>query len=425
MLLLWQPLNGFWPKQKHPSFNKEPLMAELAEKIGELGASLASIKEQVGNLATDFTSKLAANGEVSAELKEKTDKALSELGDVTTRLSDMEKRAARERETGEDEQKSLGDLVIDSSEFKAGMLTGASRGSIRVKADRAAITSANTTVGAGRSQGTSLVPGARVPGIFGLPERQLTIRDLVLPGQTASSSIEYVKETGYTNNAAPVAETTAKPYSDLTFDMTSAPVRTIAHLFKASRQILDDAPALRSYIDGRARYGLRFAEENQLLNGSGTGQNIHGLVPQATAFNPAFAAADETGIDRLRLAVLQVVLAEYPATAFVLNPIDWAKIELTKDAGGNYIIGNPQGSLTPTLWNLPVVSTQAMAAGEFLTGAFSFAAQIFDRMEIEVLLSSENVDDFEKNMFTIRAEERLAFAVYRPESFVTGDVEGA
>ncbi|UXS01641.1 phage major capsid protein [Agrobacterium tumefaciens] len=398
---------------------------QLADKIGELGTSLASIKEQVQNLGSDLTEKVRAGADVSAELKEKTDKALSELGDVTTRLGDLEKRAARENEIGENEQKSLGDLVIESADYKAGMLTGASRGSIKVKADRAAITSANTTVGAGRSQGTSLVPGARVPGIFGLPERQLTIRDLVLPGQTSSSSIEYVKETGYTNNAAPVAETTAKPYSDLTFDMTSAPVRTIAHLFKASRQILDDAPALRSYIDGRARYGLRFAEENQLLNGSGTGQNIHGLVPQATAFNPAFTAADETGIDRLRLAVLQVVLAEYPATAFVLNPIDWAKIELTKDAGGNYIIGNPQGSLTPTLWNLPVVSTQAMAAGEFLTGAFSFAAQIFDRMDIEVLLSSENVDDFEKNMFTIRAEERLAFAVYRPESFVTGDVEGA
>ena len=398
---------------------------QLADKIGELGTSLASIKEQVQNLGSDLSEKVRAGADVSAELKEKTDKALSELGDVTTRLGDLEKRAARENEIGENEQKSLGDLVIESADYKAGMLTGASRGSIKVKADRAAITSANTTVGAGRSQGTSLVPGARVPGIFGLPERQLTIRDLVLPGQTSSSSIEYVKETGYTNNAAPVAETTAKPYSDLTFDMTSAPVRTIAHLFKASRQILDDAPALRSYIDGRARYGLRFAEENQLLNGSGTGQNLHGLVPQATAFAPAFAAADETGIDRLRLAVLQVVLAEYPATAFVLNPIDWAKIELTKDAGGNYIIGNPQGSLTPTLWNLPVVSTQAMAAGEFLTGAFSFAAQIFDRMDIEVLLSSENVDDFEKNMFTIRAEERLAFAVYRPESFVTGDVEGA
>lgn len=398
---------------------------QLADKIGELGTSLASIKEQVGNLATDFTSKLSANGEVSAELKEKTDKALSELGDVTTRLGDLEKRAAREKEQGEDEQKSLGQLVIDSDAYKAGNLTGSSRASIKVSADRAAITTANTTVGAGRSPGTSLVPGARVPGIFGLPERQMTIRDLILPGQTASNNVEYVKETGYTNNAAPVAETTAKPYSDITFDMASAPVRTLAHLFKASRQILDDAPALRSYIDGRARYGLRFVEENQLLNGSGTGQNIAGLVPQASAFAPAFTPTASTGIDRLRLAVLQVVLAEYPATAFVLNPIDWAKIELTKDAGNNYIIGNPQGSLTPTLWNLPVVSTQAMASGQFLTGAFSYAAQIFDRMDIEVLLSSENVDDFEKNMFTIRAEERLALAVYRPEAFVTGAVAAA
>lgn len=396
---------------------------QLADKIGELGTSLASIKEQVQNLGSDLTEKVRAGADVSAELKEKTDKALSELGDVTTRLGDLEKRAARERDGGDPDEKSLGDIVVEAAGAQS--FDSSYRGIIKVKADRAAITSANTTVGAGRSQGTSLVPGARVPGIFGLPERQLTIRDLVMPGQTSSSTIEYVKETGFTNNAAPVAETTAKPYSDLTFDMTSSPVRVLAHLFKASRQILDDAPALRSYIDGRARYGLRFVEENQLLNGSGTGQNLHGLVPQATAFNPAFAAADETAIDRLRLAVLQVVLAEYPATAFVLNPIDWAKIELTKDAGGNYIIGNPQGSLTPTLWNLPVVSTQAMAAGEFLTGAFSFAAQIFDRMDIEVLLSSENVDDFEKNLFTIRAEERLAFAVYRPESFVTGDVEGA
>lgn len=398
---------------------------QLADKIGELGTSLASIKEQVQNLGSDLTEKVRAGADVSAELKEKTDKALSELGDVTTRLSDMEKRAAREKENGENEQKSLGELVVESAGFTNGDLQGGARGSIRVKADRAAITTANTTVGAGRSPGTSLVPGDRRPGIIALPDRQLTIRDLVLPGQTSSGNVEYVKETGFTNNAAPVAEGAAKPYSDLTYDLASAPVRTIAHLFKASRQIMDDAPGLRSMIDGRARYGLRFVEENQLLNGSGTGQNIHGLVPQATAFAPAFTDADQTGIDRLRLAILQVVLAEYPATAFVLNPIDWAKIELTKDAGGNYIIGNPQGSLTPTLWNLPVVSTQAMAAGEFLTGAFSFAAQIFDRMDIEVLLSTENDKDFETNQISIRAEERLAFAVYRPEAFVTGDVEGA
>lgn len=395
----------------------------LADKIGELGTSLASIKEQVGNLGTEFTAKLAANGEVSAELTGKVDKALSEIGEATTRLGDLEKRAAREKDIGEEAEKSLGQLVVESAEYKAGNLTGSSRASIKVSADRAAITSGNTTVGAGRSQGTSLVPAHRQPGILGLPQRQMTIRDLLLQGRTSSSNIEYVKQTGFTNNAAPVAEGALKPTSELTFDLVSAPVRTVAHLFKASRQILDDAEGLRSYIDGQARFGLEFVEENQLLNGAGTGQNLHGIVPQATAFAPAFTPADSTGIDRIRLAILQVFLAQFPATGIVLHPTDWAKIELTKDAGGNYIIGNPQGAISPTLWNLPVVATQAMAAGEFLTGAFNYAAQIFDRMDVEVLLSSENVDDFEKNMFTIRAEERLALAVYRPEAFVTGDVE--
>ena len=49
-------------------------------------------------------------------------------------------------------------------------------------------------------------------------------------------------------------------------------------------------------------------------------------------------------------------------------------------------------------------------------------AQIFNEMGIEVLVSTENDKDFENNMVTIRAEERLAFAVYRPEAFVTGDL---
>src|SRR5690606_39037131 len=107
-----------------------------------------------------------------------------------------------------------------------------------------------------------------------------------------------------------------KPKSDITFNLFTTPVRTIAHIFKASRQILDDAPGLASYINARGSYGLKFVEEQQLLTGNGAGQNIHGLIPQATAFVPAFSPQDETAIDRLRLAALQVMLAEYPASGF-------------------------------------------------------------------------------------------------------------
>ena len=395
----------------------------LADKIGELGTSLASIKEQVQNLGVDFTEKLKVNGEVSADLKEKTDKALSDLGAVVTRVGELEKRAAREKEMPEaGVAMDLGDHLVASEAFKKTDMSGSWRGAIRVGVERADITSANTTVGAGRSAGTSLVPGARVPGIVAPPNRQFTIRDLLAPGQTSSSSVEYVKETGFTNSARPVTETTTKPKSDIAFNMFTAPVRTIAHIFKASRQILDDAPGLASYINARGTYGLKFVEETQLLTGNGTGQNLNGIVPQATAYAPSFNPDDEQAIDRIRLALLQVVLAEYPASGVVLNPIDWARIELTKDSQGRYIVGNAQSPIGPSLWNLPIVQTQAMASGEFLTGAFNLAAQIFDRMGVEVLLSTENSDDFEKNMATIRVEERLALAVYRPEAFVAGDI---
>lgn len=399
-----------------------PIDDQLADKIGEVTEAVASIKGQVQSLGADFTAKLAQSGEVSAALTAKVDDALSALGDATTRLGELEKRASREKDAVKHGFKGLGDALVESERFKATDLTGGWRGAVRVLVDQANITHADTTVGAGRSPGTSLAPSHHIDGIVAPPTRTLTIRDLLAQGQTSSNSIEYVVETGFTNSAAPVAEGATKPKSELAFDLKSVPVRTLAHIFKASRQILDDAPGLASYINARGIYGLKYVEEQQLLNGAGTGQNINGLLTQATPFNAAFTPEAVTGIDRLRLAVLQVILAEYPATAFVLHPTDWAKIELTKDLGGNYIVGNAVNSIQPRLWNLPVVQTQAIDAGDFLTGAFNLGAQIFDRMGVEVLLSTENDTDFEKNLATIRVEERLALAVYRPASFVTGEI---
>ena len=397
------------------------MSTELIEQIGKVAEQVKGVKEQVQNMGADFTEKVKAGVEVSTETKAKLDEALSTLGELTTRTAELEKLQAREKEAVDNGFKTLGELFVESEAFKKSGMSASSRGAIRLAVNRADITTANTTVGAGRSPATSMVGSDRVNGIIAAPDRQMTIRDLLMPGTTGAGHVEYVKETGFTNNAAPVAEGALKPKSDITFDMASSPVRTVAHIFKASRQMMDDAQGLKSYIDGRATYGLKYKEELQLLSGDGTGQNINGIVPQATAFSAAFVPADLQIIDRLRLAVLQVVLAEYPASAFVLNPTDWAKIELTKDANKNYIIGNAVNNIAPKIWNLPVVTTQAMTVNTWLTGAFNLGAQIFDRLELEILLSTENVDDFEKNMMTIRAEERLALAVYRPESFVTGN----
>jgi HK97 family phage major capsid protein len=238
------------------------------------------------------------------------------------------------------------------------------------------------------------------------------------------NTLEYVKETGFTNNAAPVAEGASKPESDIQFDLLTTSAKVIAHWTKASKQVLSDISQLRSLIDQRLLYGLAYVEEAQLLKGDGTGQNLNGIIPQATAYAAPISLADINIMDVLRLAMLQAALAEYPATGHVMHPTDWAGIETLKDSQGRYIIGNPQGTTGPTLWGLPVVATQAMTVRKFLTGAFKLGAQVFDRWDARVETGYVN-DDFIKNLVTVLAEERLALAVYRPEAFIYGDFDTA
>src|SRR3546814_16264104 len=90
--------------------------------------------------------------------------------------------------------------------------------------------------------------------------------------------------------------------------------------------------------------------------------------------------------------MLQAALAEFPATGHVLNPIDWAEIELTKITDGGYLLANPQNASQPRLWGLPAVETQAMTAGNFLTGAFRFGSQIFYRPDTRVAASPEGTE---------------------------------
>ncbi len=343
--------------------------------------------------------------------------------DLSERISGLEKSFARMDGHANDNfatGESLATALVNTPAFKE-LNGGANRG--RAYVESAAITSGNTTVGTGRSQGTSLVPADRRPGIVTPAQRVLTVRDLIAPGKTTAGSIEFVQETGFTNNAAPVAETTQKPYSDITFDLKTASVRTIAHLFKLSKQMLDDVAGLVSYLDLRGTTGLKLVEEQQLLFGSGTGQNILGLIPQATEFDDSLRQTGDTRVDTIRRAIQQVRRAEYTATGIVMNPDDLAELELTKDAGGNYIIVDPVEGGQGRIWRLPIVDTTAMPAGQFLVGALATAAQIFDRQQVTFELSTENDKDFELNMATARIEERLALAVYRPESLVAGDFE--
>ena len=389
----------------------------------EIKVALDKISADVKAAGEKALAEAKNAGKLSEETRASVDKLLTEQGALQARLATAEQVVAKLESGGgsggRERPQSLGEQVLASEEFQAWAQRPTGSFSMDVKA---AITSA------GGSAGDLIVPD-RVPGIFAPGMRRLTIRDLISFVGTSSNSIEYVRETGFTNNAAPVSENPAnpKPESGLVFEAASKPVATIAHWVGASKQVLADVPMLQGYIDGRLRYGLKLKEEAQLLKGSGTGLNLSGIYTQATAYvNPGVAVQAETRIDRLRLALLQVELAEAFADGIVLSPIDWAAIELTKTEDNAYLFANPHaGLMTPALWGRNVVPTQSMDADEFLVGAFGggIAVQGYDREDVTVTIATQDDRDFVKNMVKILAEERLGLAVFRPEAFVKGDFD--
>jgi HK97 family phage major capsid protein len=271
--------------------------------------------------------------------------------------------------------------------------------------------------------GGILVPPQQLGGVYAPMDQELRMRDLLNVQGTDSNAITFIQETGFVNAAAPTAEKDLKPESDLTFDSQTATVKTIASWLPATRQIISDARQLRNYVDSRLIYGLKLTEENQILYGDNTGENLQGIMTHPGVQTAGAMAGADTRIDHIRRAITLSRLAGYPVTGIVLSPRDFEAIELQKGTEGHYIwVSVPNGG-EARLWRVPVVESLAIRENEFLLGAFGLGAQLWDREEANVRVSDHHADFFIRNQMAILAEERITQTIYRPESFVVGTFE--
>lgn len=393
----------------------------LEKDIETINASLKQVGDQIKSQAEQAQKDIKAHAQLSQETRAKVDELLTKQGDLQAHLQAAEQKLAKLENGGSGvaAERTIGQQLTENEEFQAWAQRPGARFSMGI----------NAAIDSGSSSAGDLIVPDRVPGIVAAPLRRLTIRDLIQWGRTTSNSIEFVRELLFTNNAAPVSENPSglKPQSNITFDADSVPVVTIAHWIHASKQVLADVPMLQSYIDGRLRAGLKLKEEDQLLNGSGVGLNIDGIYTQATNYvqPTGVSVANETQIDRLRLALLQVELSEYSPDAIVLNPVDWTNIELLKTTDNAYLFSNPRTTNAPGLWGRNVVTTTAIAQGDFLTGVFGggLAVQGWDRQDISLSIATQDDRDFVKNMVKLLVEERIGLTVFRPAAFVKGDFD--
>jgi HK97 family phage major capsid protein len=265
----------------------------------------------------------------------------------------------------------------------------------------------------------------RTPGITPEARQVLKVRNVLSARPTSMQVVDYVKVTSPMAIASPVPEASVKPENSVTFSSLSEKVRTIATWIPATKQVLDDMTELLGFIQSTLPFYVNLEEELQLLTGDNTGENLHGLIPQAAAFNSALlpsAAKGWTKIDVIATAIRQINAAkEIDPTFVVVNTNDWWDIALTKDSFGRYLLGDPQSLTTPRVFGLDVVPTTSIAQGTFLVGSGNpVAAEIRDRQEMAVEISTEHSDYFTRNLVAVRAEKRLALVTKRTNSFVTG-----
>ncbi len=285
-----------------------------------------------------------------------------------------------------------------------------------------------------------IVPLDYQPGIRPLPYWPLRVTDLIPSGGTNSNSVVYTQELAETNAAAETSEAAAKPESAITFSNVTEPVRKIATFLPVSDEMLEDVAQIQSYLNNRLSLFVQQREESQILSGDGNAPNISGIMDTERAIQTGSALSLDVDsvIDAVALAMNAVrVTGLLEPDGVVMHPTDWAAIQLMKDANKQYYGGGPfsgtygQGAYNNpnNIWGVPVVVSTSIAQGTILVGAFRTGAFIFRRSGLSVEASNSHSDWFQKNLTAIRAETRLALAVYRPSAFYAitgaGSLEGS
>jgi HK97 family phage major capsid protein len=233
------------------------------------------------------------------------------------------------------------------------------------------------------------------------PQAPTPLMDNITQISVSGNAIEYISWSKKAGGAAKVAEKAPKPSAEWGPTVTSSVLDTWAVYTQLTRQLIEDFAAVRSYIDGELRRDVARAEEADavavLAAASGT-------IPDVT--DPSLLAS-------IRIGIGTVQAAGYTPTAVLLNPADWADMDVS-------IMGDTLNGprINQTFWGLTPIPSMTQAAGTAVVGDFRSAVHHYVRSAIALYITDSHADTFLSNVFTLLAERRGKTAVVRPQALV-------
>lgn len=311
--------------------------------------------------------------------------------------------------------KSLGERYTESEEYRAWAKAEARGDSPSLELrDEVAVGDANHS--------SSFLPVGQ-PYLVNVRQRRLFVRDLIGVQNTGLSNIPYIREKNPVANqdsATTVAEGGTKPDSKFEFVTDNSPVQVVAGSVTITNQIRWDAPTLMGYINNALPYRIKLEEEDQTLNGDGTGSNLKGILTYTDVQSTGAGVLGNYGDIPVVLgnAIAKIEIVDGFADGIVMNPLDfWQMATHRASTSGLFDAGAFTQAPVQYVWGLPVIRTNGVAAGTSLVANWALGATLFDRMGITVRTFEQHSDYAVKNKVLLLGEERVALAVNRPDYF--------
>lgn len=180
----------------------------------------------------------------------------------------------------------------------------------------------------------------------------------------------------------------------------------VALATKLTEETLTDFPQLVAEVKAEIINRIGLAEEKAILFGDEEG-TIDGITIDVPGFSLTSLDVEKPNIyDAIVAGYTQIVSTSgmsYRPNLVLVNPLDYAAMQLTKDVNGQYL--RPFKSGDELIQGLEVVATTSIEQGNLVMGDFNYL-NIRDVVELTVEFGWEN-DDFRKNLVTMIGEKRL------------------
>lgn len=255
------------------------------------------------------------------------------------------------------------------------------------------------------------------PAIISNPFRKVRVRSLLPVGSTSSPVVEYLRHTGGEGSVAFQTEGQSKAQVDFDLQMVSQSLKTIAVYSRVTKQMLDDIPRLSSFISNQLTEQWLDFEDNQIINGDGTGNNFDGILKNATDYVAGYGGT-KTVFQHLVGAIAQLETNNFDANGILIHPMDFVNLLTYKSTTGEFdhpgLVYGADNILR--LYGVPIVKNSAIGQGHTIVGDWT-KAELIVKDGLQFDISYDDADNFTKNKVTLRLEGRELLAVYIGAAF--------